>query len=415
MFRHAILSIWNRRSTEALVVIEIALAFVAVFAVLAVAFSYWASYRQPLGFDYHRTWSVFLGTGSGLKKNGGWNLEQAYTLRNVLQALRSMPRVEAAHVIRVAPFTPARSFSPYSYDGRTVTPTPVNAMTSGALQALGTRLVAGRWFNVADEGLPYRVAVANQVYVRATFPPGTSPLNRNINQLREHPRPGWTPDSFFSREVRLVGVVRNFRASDLADEIPMVITQYEIEQAVENAQEHPNALFVKVAEGTPVEFERQIVDRIKSVAPEWQPAVYPWPEFRARTHSKALMPVIIAGMLVAFVLVMVVLGLVGVVWQGVVRRTQEIGLRRAVGASARNVRRQIAMETLVTAVFGIAIGTLLAIQLPLLKLVQQINWSSAAAGLFFSAVLVLSLVAVSALYPGWVASRREPADALRYE
>ena len=127
------------------------------------------------------------------------------------------------------------------------------------------------------------------------------------------------------------------------------------------------------------------------------------------------MPVLIGGMLVAFVLVMVVLGLVGVVWQGVVRRTQEIGLRRAIGAAASHVRRQIAIEALVSAVAGISIGALLAIQFPLLRLVEQIDWTSAVPGLLLSAVLIVSLVAVSALYPGWVASRREPADALRYE
>jgi putative ABC transport system permease protein len=127
------------------------------------------------------------------------------------------------------------------------------------------------------------------------------------------------------------------------------------------------------------------------------------------------MPVIIGAMLVAFVLLMVVLGLVGVVWQGVVRRTQEIGLRRAVGATARQVRLQIAIETLVSAVAGVAIGTLLAIQLPLLALVEQIDWASAMPGLLLSAALILVLVSISALYPGWVASRREPADALRYE
>jgi putative ABC transport system permease protein len=416
MFRHAVLSIWNRRRAEGLVVVEIALAFVAVFAVVAVAVSYWASYRQPLGFEYDRTWAVYLRTGSDLNANSGWTVDQAYTLRNVLQALRSLPRVEAAHVIRVTPFTPAISMSPYFYDGQKLAAVPVNSVSSGALEALGARLAAGRWFNAADEGQPHRVAVANEAYVRKAFAPGVSPLNRNINQLIEHPRPGMDRlPPFFRREVRIVGVVPHFRMSDLAEEGPMVITQYEIEHAVENSVEHPNALFLKVAEGTPADFEKEIVERIRSVAPDWRPVVRQWLENRAQTHSRVLMPVIIGAMLVAFVLVMVVLGLVGVVWQGVVRRTQEIGLRRAVGATARQVRLQIAIETLVSAVAGVAIGTLLAVQLPLLALVEQIDWASAMPGLLLSAALILILVSISALYPGWIASRREPADALRYE
>ena len=112
---------------------------------------------------------------------------------------------------------------------------------------------------------------------------------------------------------------------------------------------------------------------------------------------------------------MVVLGLIGIVWQDVVRRTQEIGLRRTAGASAARVRRQLVVEVLVVGLFGIAIGTAVAVQFPLLELVAQIDWASAAPALALSAAAILVLAGLAAFYPAWLASRREPADALRYE
>jgi putative ABC transport system permease protein len=120
--------------------------------------------------------------------------------------------------------------------------------------------------------------------------------------------------------------------------------------------------------------------------------------------------------LAAFFIALVVMGLIGVLWQDVVRRTQEIGLRRALGASAASVRRQIQLETLVIGAFGILIGGVIAIQFPLLELIVPfIDWASSIPALALSAVAILILVLLSALYPSWLASRREPADALRYE
>jgi ABC-type antimicrobial peptide transport system permease subunit len=70
---------------------------------------------------------------------------------------------------------------------------------------------------------------------------------------------------------------------------------------------------------------------------------------------------------------------------------------------------------LIVGAFGILIGAAIAIQFPLLELVERIDWQSAAVAIVLAAVLISALVALGALYPSWLASRREPADALRYE
>src|SRR5690606_41666439 len=122
----------------------------------------------------------------------------------------------------------------------------------------------------------------------------------------------------------------------------------------------------------------------------------------------------VGAALAAFVLAMVALGLIGIVWQDVVWRTQEIGVRRAAGANAARVRGQIVLESLVIGLFGIAIGAVLAVQLPLFE-IGQIDWSATVPGLVLAAVVICALTAGAALYPAWLASRSEPADALRYE
>lgn len=59
----------------------------------------------------------------------------------------------------------------------------------------------------------------------------------------------------------------------------------------------------------------------------------------------------------------------GVLWQNIAQRTREIGLRRAQGASAWDIRRQILLEVTLITFMGIAIGLFLLLQLPLLQLI----------------------------------------------
>ena len=61
--------------------------------------------------------------------------------------------------------------------------------------------------------------------------------------------------------------------------------------------------------------------------------------FRSR-----LVPLALGATIAGFLMLMVALGLIGVLWQNVTRRTREIGLRRAAGASHGDIRRQVIME-----------------------------------------------------------------------
>jgi len=212
-----------------------------------------------------------------------------------------------------------------------------------------------------------------------------------------------------AREVRAVGIIEDFRQhGEFSDEMPYAILLAEPDDTFSD-------LFVKVAPGTDRSYEEQIVATVKAVAPDYSATVTPWDELRVERHLETLLPLRIGATLAVFLLAMVALGLIGIVWQDVVRRTQEIGLRRAAGASAPRVRRQIVLEMLVVGLFGVAIGTLVAVQFPLLEIVEQIDWATGPPAIALSAAMILLLATLAALYPAWLASRREPADALRYE
>ena len=86
-----------------------------------------------------------------------------------------------------------------------------------------------------------------------------------------------------------------------------------------------------------------------------------------------LLPLIAAGIVAGFLMLMVVLGLTGVLWQNVTQRTREIGLRRAKGASRPYIYGQILGELMVMTTMAVLLGAVLLAHVPFLNLVDDMN------------------------------------------
>jgi putative ABC transport system permease protein len=127
-------------------------------------------------------------------------------------------------------------------------------------------------------------------------------------------------------------------------------------------------------------------------------------------------PLAVVAVIAAFMLLMVAFGLFGVLWQNTTRRIPEIGLRRALGASAAGIYRQIVFEQLLLCSLAVVVGLVLLVQLPLTgALGEALNWSVFAGACALSMAVIYLLSFVCSLYPGWRASRLDPAAALHYE
>jgi len=399
MLSQALKLIWNRRRSNWLIIVEIAAAFAAAFVLLTMTVSYFSHFRRPLGFTYENVWAIELRA-----TENAWD-GAVQTVEDVLAALRGLPGVEAAHRIMITPFSSSSWSAEYGADAASLVVTPVNQATAEGLAALGVRLLEGRWFGPEDEGRPYMPVLVNRTFVERAFGPGVSPIGKNIYH-----------DGGSSPEVRVVGVIEDFRQfGELAESVPYAIHTYAVDSPFLRVW-LPGSVFIKVAPGTPAAFEERVFDTVKAIVPEeWDVQIMPWEERRRSLNARTLAPLKAGATLGAFLLLMVALGLIGVLWQDVVRRTEEIGLRRAVGAEARSIRRQILLETSTLAVLGIAAGSVLAVQFPLLGIIPQLRWAAALPGLVLASALILALVLASALYPSRLAALREPADALRYE
>jgi ABC-type antimicrobial peptide transport system permease subunit len=126
--------------------------------------------------------------------------------------------------------------------------------------------------------------------------------------------------------------------------------------------------------------------------------------------------VLLLGAFAVFALVLASLGIYALISYSVNQRTQEIGIRMAVGATGRDIQRQIVGQTLRLTAIGAAIGTAASWTLArgLEGLLFEIT--SADPGTFAGMLLVLTIVAAIAGYlPARRASRIDPMSALRSE
>jgi putative ABC transport system permease protein len=174
-------------------------------------------------------------------------------------------------------------------------------------------------------------------------------------------------------------------------------------------------LMVRVRPGTPADFEQRLAARLEQILPNVSFRVRNLERMRNDMLRARLAPIIVGAIIGAFLIAMVALGLTGVLWQSVTRRTREIGLRRAMGASGPGVHRQILAEVALLAMIAVIAGSVVILQLPILGAFKVVTPSAFTLGFLASLATIYALTVLCGLYPSWLASRLQPADALRYE
>jgi putative ABC transport system permease protein len=398
MLRHLLRLTWKRKSRNLMLSLEILLAFVIVFGIAATGLRYWQLYRMPLGFDGTDTWAVTL-------RMGGIRPESipADVYDPLHRSLRDLPEVRAVSFITYAPYMN------YSWTTDFQPPRSGPTVELGSLQVsddlpdtLGVKLAAGRWFSAADDGQDAIPVVLDARAAAALFPdrPALGQRFTDANEGATH-------------TYRVIGLVDAFRNHGPL----MAPTGFVLMRFLPHATPwRPRAILLRVAPGTPRSFEATLNQRLKAVRSDWRYEIAPLQSLRASMLKTQLVPLVVAAVIASFMLLMVAFGLFGVLWQNTTRRIPEIGLRRALGARAGDIYRQIIAEQLLICSFAMAVGLVLLVQLPLTgAFADTLNWPVFAGAGALSMAVIYLLSFVCSLYPGWRASRLDPAAALHYE
>jgi putative ABC transport system permease protein len=395
MTRHLVKLVWNRKRATALLVLEIFVSFLVLFAVSTLAVIFLERIRHPLGFSSEDLYTASIDYRDFDER--ARLSDERERIERIVAEVRTLPEVVAVGAMTYSPFELAYSSTEVTFSGRTIS-AGSTAATDGLDRALEIELTGGRWFSPADDALDWTPVVVNQRLVDRLFGT-TDPLGQTIDD---------------DPQLRVVGVVHEFRKNGVLSSLePYFIRRASLGR--DDGSSPPRRIMVKVAPGTGAEIEERVLEVMRAAEPQWLYQIEPTDRVRRRNLSLAMAPLVAAGLLAGFMLMLVFLGMIGVFWQSVTQRRGEIGLRRAMGAARGAVYLQLLVEIVVLTSFGAVLATLLILQLPLLGVLASLSWSTVVSALGLSLILIYALALASGLYPAWLGARVEPADALHDE
>ena len=336
---------------------------------------------------------------------------QADFFRGVLREARAIPGVEAASVVTSLPFSGSRGTSTFNIDGRTSEPgnepgADRHQVAPGYFAAMGVALLAGRDFTDADDMDHPGVVIINEAAARR-FWPNENPLGRRITigmgqEVKLYGKP-------VSREI--VGVVGNVKHEQLKDDFQpeMYIPAWNLP-----AQ---NMMLVIRANAPAESLINSMRQAVQSVDPDQ-------PIRRAQTLQAAIAKTVaplrfVAALLALFAalaLTLAIIGIYGVMSYAVAQRTQEIGIRMALGAQSNDVLKLVMGHGVTLTLVGIGLG--LACALALTRVMASLLFEVRPTDLTTFAVVSISqaIIAMLACYlPARRATKVDPLVALRYE
>ncbi len=381
---------------SALVVSEVALACVLMIGAGLLTRSFVQLLDVDLGFQPRNAVSLRIDPGRHYPSR-----EQRAALLAVLRQVREAPDIEAAGLIDSLPLgfnrqwsvgasdrTYARGEKPHAY---------VHVVSEGYLEAIGMSLSAGRDFSAKDDDSQPAVILINETLARTLWP-YSDPLGRKVQ--------------LYGGERQVVGVVRDVRhlSLDTGSGSQMYL-------AVRQIRDYPSMHLVARGRRPAAELASMVRTVIRPIDP-----ALPVQEFRTvqeivdRSISPRRFLVTLLVGFAGFALILALLGIYGVISFSVSQRTQEIGVRIALGATTADLQRRILMGTAKLAALGTVLG-LLASWLfgrALGSLLFGVTSSDPAT--FLAVPAVLFAVAILAGYlPARRASRLDPMNALRTE
>lgn len=383
---------WLGRVRGMLVISEVALACVLLIGAGLLIRSFVRILDVDLGYRAENAVTVRVDEAA---ERGDFASDAARSahFERILDAVASEPSVVAAGMADVLPMAFNRR---WCFD-RPGVPTDglcpfIRVVSDGYLDAMGLSLVAGRAFDRSDAPEGQRVIVVNETLANAVWP-----VDEAVGQGLENWQGVWT----------VVGVVRGMRYLAV-DQEPGPEVFFPMRQQRDYGQVHLIARGSRSLEELTAAVRRGVSSVDASVPlTDFTPIA----DLVDRSVSPRRFTVLLLGGFALLALFLASLGIYGVISYSVTQRSQEIGIRVALGASSGALQARIVGETLKLAVAGMSLGLLAAWTLGrvMSRLLYEITPSDPVT--FVSVPVVL--VVVAALAGGLPARRAARVDPVR--
>ena len=392
----------SRRTRNVLVGAEVALALVLLTGAGLLLRTLWGMQSVERGFSTERIGVATVSLPGRVYRTPD-DVRAFYG--RFLERVRATPGVESAALTSGILVPLLANSSTFAFQGKPLPPADerpeyvIERVSPGFFETLGARVAAGRTFTEGDHERAAPVAIVNETLARAVWP-GEDPIGRGLKPGDGNDDRPW---------ITVVGVVKDLRRGDVKRPIRGEIY-------VCTLQRPPSTQTVVFrAAGDPSVVMPSIRRELQNIDPQL-------PLFRVTTLGAQVgdtlsQPRFQATLLAGFAgiaLLLAAIGIYGVTAHAVSQRTQEVGIRMAMGAGRSDVRRLILRQHVTPALIGVTVG--LAGALLLSRFLTSLLYGVRAADPVTYALVSLSLMAV-AVAACWVpasrAMRVDPLVALR--
>jgi putative ABC transport system permease protein len=395
-----------------LVVSEVSLALILLIGSALLIRSLSALHEVGPGFDAHNVLTMEMSlTGGRFQKTEG----VARLSRDARERLNALPGVEVSAATFWLPIYVADG-SGFQIVGEPVDKDPHcggrwMSISPGYLSVFKIPVLRGRDFNEGDTGNSPPVALINQTTAEHCFP-GQNPIGRQIAICR-----GCGPGLNESTPT-IVGVVGDTHDAGLARP-PGVLVIYPIAQVTDaytRSYTNGQPLFWVVrTRGDPHQAIPAVNEQLRLASGGFPVAhIRTMDEVMGTSTAREKFNMLLLTIFGVVAMILAAVGIFGLMAYSVAQRTQELGVRMALGADRSAIRRLVVSNGMRLAVIGVVIGVVVALGLTHLMaslLFGVRTWDPAA---FFFAPVVLSAVALLAVWlPAARASKIDPMQALR--
>ncbi len=403
------------KTRSLLVITEVALALVLLVGAALLIRTFVALRAVNAGFDPHNVLTMEMSmNGDRFSKTAAI----AQLSREGRQRLDAIPGVESSAFTCCLPVD-GQFGLPFAIAGRPVDPSK-GQQGAGWMQAspdfykvFRIPVLRGREFTDADTGSSPSVVIINEAFEKQYFPK-ENPIGQQILIAK-----GMGPP-FEEPARQIVGVVGNTHDGGLDQDTPplMIVPDSQVLDAMTalNAKIVPLRWAVRT-HGDPKQLSAAIAEQLRQASGGFPVAhIRSMEEIVSRTTSRQTFNMMLLSIFGAIALVLAAIGIYGLIAYSVQQRTQEIGIRMALGADRATIRRLVVWDGMRLTLIGMVLG--IGASFGLTRLIASFlfgvkTWDPTA---FIAVPMVLAAVALAAVWlPAMRASRVEPMMALRVE
>ncbi|HEY6232630.1 MAG TPA: ABC transporter permease [Pyrinomonadaceae bacterium] len=392
----------HHRLRGALIVSEVALSLVLLIGAGLMVRSFVEMMRADLGIRPENVVAMEISLPPDTYADENKRL-QFY--QQLLTRVESSPGVRNAGLVNIVPFSSNNNSSAFQIVGQPpfrpgeAPYVERRVTTPGYFEAIGTALRQGRLFAAQDDSKATRVVLVNEAFAKK-FLPGQPAIGQRLNMGGDE-----------SENQEIIGVVADVKNDDIDEAAdptayqPYAQTPYRTMNLILRGSQDPAQLVASVRSEVRSLDPNLPVSNVKTLDQM----------IAERVSPKRLMTYVLAVFALCALLLASV-GIYGVMSYAVTQRTQEIGIRMALGARAADVLRLVVSNGMTLALSGVAIG--LVGSFALTRLLANLLFHVTPTDKFTFGGVAITLVAVALIacyIPARRATRVDPLVALRDE